>query len=151
MVERVPSDARILYFECSSWDKVRSWNRPPPATVLFTLQARVYNYSLAAMPSDSEVHVRFYFMPLTTKALPAGDSVLIGEEELSAIPPFSDSPNAPPNWVLAHHIRYEQIRTNEKWRPVDRVLGGGLGTARWRRCRRCLVTASTLFQVLSRP
>ncbi len=27
---------------------------------LLTLQARVYNYSLAAMPSDTRVHVRFY-------------------------------------------------------------------------------------------
>jgi hypothetical protein len=67
---------------------------------VLTLQARVYNYSLAAMPSDSQVYVRFYFQPWKG-TVAAGDSVLIGEDELSPIPPFSDDTNAPPNWVLA--------------------------------------------------
>jgi hypothetical protein len=82
---------------------------------VLTLQARVYNYSLAVMPSDSHVHVRFYFMPWDTKKnLSAGDSVLIGEEELSPIPPFSDNPDAAPNWVLASATfdtgKYEQTK-----------------------------------------
>ncbi|HXE12393.1 MAG TPA: hypothetical protein VN633_09755, partial [Bryobacteraceae bacterium] len=70
---------------------------------VLTLQARVYNYSLAAMPEGAEVHVRFYFTPWnTTRNLPAGDSVLISEEKVDAIPPFNESTgaNAQPNWVL---------------------------------------------------
>jgi hypothetical protein len=67
---------------------------------VLTLQARVYNYSLAPMPTGSQVHVRFYFQPMNG-TVPAGDSVLIGEQELDPIPPFNDDANASPNWVLA--------------------------------------------------
>lgn len=81
---------------------------------VLTLQARVYNYSLHEMPSGSQVHVRFYFMPWNVNnSVPAGDSVLIGEEELSPIPPFSDSPTAY-NSVLASTTfdtsKYEQTK-----------------------------------------
>lgn len=65
---------------------------------VLTLQARVYNYSLAPMPIGSQVHVRFYFQPWKG-TVPAGDSVLIDEQKLDPIPPFSES--VPPNWVLA--------------------------------------------------
>jgi hypothetical protein len=71
-----------------------------------TLQARVYNCSLLPMPDGTEVHVRFYFMPWnTTRNLPVGtngESYLISEEKVAAIPPFNDSsgPSAQPNWTL---------------------------------------------------
>jgi hypothetical protein len=68
---------------------------------VLTLQARVYNYSLAEMPADTEVHVSFYFAPGDSSA-PPGDSVLIGKTlVLPPIPPFNDASGAPPNWVLA--------------------------------------------------
>ncbi len=69
-----------------------------------TLQARVYNYSLAHMPADSSVHVRFYVQPWNANNhSPVGGSGLINNEDvvLSAIPPFSDEGDAPLNWVLA--------------------------------------------------
>jgi hypothetical protein len=71
-----------------------------------TLQTRVYNYSLVDMPTGTEVHVRFYFMPWnTTRNLPAepnGNSYLISEEKVGPIPAFNEStgPNAQPNWTL---------------------------------------------------
>lgn len=70
------------------------------------LQARVYNYSLLPMPDGTVVHVRFYFMPWnTTRNLPVGvngESYLISEKKVAAIPPFNESsgPNAQPNWTL---------------------------------------------------
>jgi hypothetical protein len=70
-----------------------------------TLQARVYNYSFAAMPPDSRVHVRFYVQRLDKdKHTFIGDSVLINDQDvvLSPIPPFSDGDGAPLNWVLAN-------------------------------------------------
>jgi hypothetical protein len=75
---------------------------------VLTLQARVYNYSLKAMDAGTEVHVRFYFMPLaansTLPAEPNGNSYLISEQVVSSIPPFDDTvingKSAPPNWVL---------------------------------------------------
>jgi hypothetical protein len=68
---------------------------------VLTLQARVYNYSLAAMDPQAQVHVRFYFQPMNGSE-PSGDSVLIGEDVLpDPVPPFSDGDNAPLNWVLA--------------------------------------------------
>jgi hypothetical protein len=73
---------------------------------VLTLQARVYNYSLLPMPDGTEVHVRFYFMPWnTTRNLPAepnGNSYLINEQKVDAIPAFNESsgPNAQPNWTL---------------------------------------------------
>ena len=74
-----------------------------------TLQARIYNYSLKAMPPDSKVHVRFYVQPLDKNTHnPIGDSILIGTPNifgnkdvvLDPIPPFSDD-GAEPNWKLA--------------------------------------------------
>jgi hypothetical protein len=67
---------------------------------VLTLQARVYNYSLKAMDPGTQVHARFYFQPMNG-TVPAGDSVLIGEDVLDPIFPFSNVPNAPLNWVLA--------------------------------------------------
>ena len=63
------------------------------------LQARVYNYSLKPMDSNTEVHVRFYFTPWNG-TVAAGPSVLIQDVTANPIPPFDDSPGAPPNWVL---------------------------------------------------
>jgi hypothetical protein len=73
---------------------------------VLTLQTRVYNYSLADMPAGTEVHVRFYFMPMNAKfpvpAEPNGNSYLISEEKVGSIPAFNESsgPNAQPNWTL---------------------------------------------------
>jgi hypothetical protein len=67
------------------------------------LGVRVYNYSLATMPEGTVVHVRFYGMPWdTSNNTPADNSFLIGETKRGAIPPFSASPGAPLNWVIAH-------------------------------------------------
>jgi hypothetical protein len=66
------------------------------------LQARVYNYSLTAMPADTKVHVRFYGQPWNhTNNTPMGGSFLIGEDELGPIPPFSGGSEAPLNWLIA--------------------------------------------------
>ncbi|HZQ51182.1 MAG TPA: DVUA0089 family protein [Bryobacteraceae bacterium] len=69
-----------------------------------SLQTRVYNYSLARMPVGSRVHVRFYAQRFNkdTKAL-IGPSVLINNSDvvIDPIPPFSDAPGAPLNWVFA--------------------------------------------------
>jgi hypothetical protein len=68
-----------------------------------SLQARVYNYSLASMPAGARVHARFYMQPWQVNgAKPIGDSKLIGEDILGPIPPFSSDDGAPLNWVLAH-------------------------------------------------
>jgi len=66
------------------------------------LTARVYNYSLKAMPSDSRVRVRFYRQPWdTSTGEPDGDSVLIAENSLDPIPPFNSTTNPTvANWVL---------------------------------------------------
>ncbi len=68
-----------------------------------TLEARVYNYSFASMPVNSQVHVRFYAQQIDTlhEHRPVGDSILISEVKLAPIPPFSDDDDAPLNWVLA--------------------------------------------------
>ncbi len=69
-----------------------------------TLQARVYNYSFAPMPSGSGVHVRFYVQRLDKdRHTFIGDSMLVNDADvvLSPIPPFSDDDGAPLNWVLA--------------------------------------------------
>lgn len=68
-----------------------------------SLEARIYNYSLTAMPDTSTVHVRFYAQQIDTKNQhrPVGDSVLINEVKLPQIPPFSDEDKAELNWVLA--------------------------------------------------
>jgi hypothetical protein len=86
-----------------------------------TLQARVYNYSLASMPPDTEVHVRFYAQPwdATTGQFAGGsgqfgfaEAVFIGEDVImDPIPAFCGGSQgafdsctdetAPLNWVLA--------------------------------------------------
>jgi hypothetical protein len=96
-----------------------------PATTLatagdtVTLQARVYNYSLKNMETDTTVHVRFYAQPWdkATGQFTAGSgkygfakAVFIGEDILAPILAFcggsqgfdscTDS-SAKPNWVLA--------------------------------------------------
>ena len=68
-----------------------------------TLQARVYNYSRAAMSLGTEVHVRFYVQPVDNFKSPLGDSRLINDRDvvLSTIPPFRSDAGAPVDWVLA--------------------------------------------------
>jgi hypothetical protein len=64
------------------------------------LQARVYNLSLAPMPADTVVHVRFMGMPWHTGTnTPAGASFQIGEQVVGPIPPFNSNTNNP-NWLL---------------------------------------------------
>jgi hypothetical protein len=62
------------------------------------LEARVYNYSLAAMPAGTTVHTRFYGSVWDNNDNRAiGDSFLIGESVTGPIPPFNtDSLNL--NW-----------------------------------------------------
>lgn len=87
-----------------------------------TLQARVYNYSLAAMPADSKVHVDFYAQPWDNKfdifqSAPDdlngfAQAVHIGSAQpLSGIPAFCPGPAAncdgpggsdTRNWAYAH-------------------------------------------------
>jgi hypothetical protein len=69
-----------------------------------SLQARVYNYSLAAMDSNALVHVRFYVQPWSgATGTTIGNSVRIGDNDiiLDPIPPFSGATGAPLNWVFA--------------------------------------------------
>jgi hypothetical protein len=64
------------------------------------LQARVYNYSLAAMPTGTTVHTRFYAVPWNnTNNTANGPSVVIGESVTGPIPPFNTD-NGSPNWQL---------------------------------------------------
>ncbi len=66
-----------------------------------SLQARVYNYSLAVMPPGSTVHVRFYGQEWDKdKADFTGAAFEIDEVRLDPIPPFNPS-SGEPNWVLA--------------------------------------------------
>lgn len=67
------------------------------------LQARVYKYSLAKMPSSTSVQVRFYAQPINLQnALRDGNSTTLGEAVLKdGIPPFSSANEAPLNSVLA--------------------------------------------------
>ena len=66
-----------------------------------SLQARVYNYSLAVMPPGSTVHVRFYGQGWDKdKADFTGAAFEIDEVRLDPIPPFNPS-SGEPNWVLA--------------------------------------------------
>jgi hypothetical protein len=72
------------------------------AGTVLTLQARVYNFSFAALPSGSSVHVQFYGMPFDTmNNQPAGPPFKIGKDVvLPPIPPLTDDPNGR-NWVYA--------------------------------------------------
>lgn len=63
------------------------------------LTTRVYNLSLKAMDSTDQVKVQFYRQEWdNTLNVPIGDSILISEETMSPIPPFTASDN--PNWNL---------------------------------------------------
>jgi hypothetical protein len=68
-----------------------------------TLQARVYNYSLTPMPDNTTVHVRFYAQPLDGANKPAGNSIYIGEDQLTnGIPAFNEGTDGSDlNWTLA--------------------------------------------------
>ena len=66
-----------------------------------SLQARVYNYSLAVMPPGSTVQVRFYGQEWDKdRADFTGAAFKIDEVRLDPIPPFNPS-SGEPNWVLA--------------------------------------------------
>jgi hypothetical protein len=63
------------------------------------LSSRVYNVSLKSMDSTDLVKVQFYRQQWdNTLNIPIGDSILISEETIAAIPPFTASDN--PNWKL---------------------------------------------------
>ena len=54
------------------------------------LQARVYNFSLADMAPTTTIHVRFYGQEYENAQL-IGDSFLIGETSIGAIPGFNSA------------------------------------------------------------
>jgi hypothetical protein len=77
-----------------------------------TLEARVYNYSLNAMPAGASVYANFYGMPMANNGLPidyvspgqpGGKSFLIGQwANPGGIQPYTDDPNvSTPNFVVA--------------------------------------------------
>ena len=68
------------------------------------LQARVYNFSLADMAPTTTIHVRFYGQEYENAQL-IGDSFLIGETSIGAIPGFNSArtQGEAPNWALASH------------------------------------------------
>ena len=57
------------------------------------LQARVYNFSLADMAPTTTIHVRFYGQEYENAQL-VGDSFLIGETSIGAIPGFNSATHA---------------------------------------------------------
>jgi hypothetical protein len=66
------------------------------------LQARVYNLSLAALPSHAQVRVRFMGMVWDSQQnIPAAPSFQIGEQTITGdqLPPFN-SDTSHPNWTL---------------------------------------------------
>jgi len=68
------------------------------------LQARVYNFSVADMPSGSSAHVRFYGQEYDSRtASLIGNGFLIGETNIGTIPGFNSPSNQGklPNWKLA--------------------------------------------------
>lgn len=67
------------------------------------LEARVYNYSLVDMPTDSRVRVRFYGQPWNHQTSNfGGDPFVIDEVLLAPIPGFnSGGAGQEPNWALA--------------------------------------------------
>ena len=68
------------------------------------LRTRVYNYSLANMPSASNVVVQFYGQPWDPSLLvPAGNAFLIDSVQLPPLPGFNSasSGGTTPNWTIA--------------------------------------------------
>jgi hypothetical protein len=66
------------------------------------LQARVYNFGFATLPTGSKIHVRYYGMPWdssSSKPLSSAPSFPIGEQTIDSIPAFDSGSNVP-NWVL---------------------------------------------------
>ncbi len=74
------------------------------------MQARVYNYSLVDMPTESMVVVRFYGQPWDQNSLqPAGNAFLIDEVELPPFPGFNSisSGGTIPNWTIAQTTKLD--------------------------------------------
>jgi len=74
------------------------------AGVPLLLRTRVYNYSLANMPSGSNIVVQFYGQPWDpTLLVPAGNAFLIDSVQLPPLPGFNSasSGGTTPNWTIA--------------------------------------------------
>ena len=74
------------------------------AGVPLLLRTRVYNYSLANMPSGSNIVVQFYGQPWDpTLLVPAGNAFLIDSVQLPPLPGFNSasSGGTTPNWTTA--------------------------------------------------
>ena len=90
-----------------------------------SLQARVYNYSLAVMPPGSTVHVRFYGQEWDKdKADFTGAAFVIDEVRLDPISPFNPSSGRAELGAGQHDARHHQLR-----RPIPDLLGGGVDGA----------------------
>ncbi len=116
---RTPGNPWLSYFHQMRGLFVTSANFPGQGPQLVSataddklaLTARVYNYSLTPMPAGTQVHVRFYFAPWhgaypvegqpSVQIIPPNQTPGTTDLILDPIPPFSDLPGAPPNWVLA--------------------------------------------------
>lgn len=104
------------------------------------LQARVHNFSTAAMAGTHRVRVGFYGMRWdTSDNTPIGESFYIGTAETGPVPPFSTIAGAPPNWSLVSQTFDTSGRDNQDlvfwavtWiddgssKPVDELPGKGL-------------------------
>ena len=66
------------------------------------LGVRVYNYSLATMPTGTQVHVRFYGSIWNNSTNFPSSNFLIGEAITDAIPPFDDTSTTSLNWQVVH-------------------------------------------------
>ena len=74
------------------------------------LQARLYNYSLADMPPDSNVNVQFYAQPWnTSNNTPSGNSFLIENVVIGPIPGFNSQSNDGmlANWAVAETTKLD--------------------------------------------
>jgi hypothetical protein len=76
-----------------------------PAGEKLCLYARVFNYSLADMPTGSHVHVRFYGQAYESSSL-VGNSFQIGDDVMiDPIRGFNSAATPqPPNWALAKQL-----------------------------------------------
>jgi hypothetical protein len=87
------------------------------------LQARVYNDSLADMPADSLIVVRFYGQPWDPNTLQStGNAFLIDEVELAPLPGFNSisSGGIMPNWVLAETTNLDTTPYSDQY--LDQYL-----------------------------